>query len=43
MNYYGWTATASGYTVALNLNSGMTGVIQAVTPIAGTIYGFILN
>lgn len=43
MNYYGWSATASGYTAALELDAGLTGIIQAITPIAATLYGFLLN
>lgn len=43
MNYYGWSATASGYTLALELDSSLTGILQAITPIGALIYGFLLN
>ena len=27
MNYYGWAATSSGYSLALNIDAGLTGII----------------
>lgn len=42
-NYYGLASTASGYTKSLQIQDALSGIIQAVTPAAATIAGFIFN
>lgn len=42
-NYYGLASTSAGYTKSLKIDAGLSGVIQAATPIAAICGGFIFN
>lgn len=42
-NVYGLAITAFKYTAWLDLDTTISGIIQGMTPIAATIFGFLLN
>ena len=42
-NYYGLSSTSSQYTESLGIDKGLSGILQASTPVAAIFGGFLIN
>ncbi len=43
VNFYGFAMTAGSYTKSINIDEGISGILQAATPIAALLGGFLFN